>query len=343
VKFTLKDYQRDAVEEVLENLERAKVSYQRDGQESSFSLTAPTGAGKTVMAAAAIEALFYGSEEFDFDADPGAVVVWFSDSPALNAQTRARLQQASERFTSSDLVTIQPPFATPRLDPGKVYFLNAQRLSKNSLLTRGHVAEPDSSPELPLSSPDMQGWTIWETIANTVADTALTLYLILDEAHRGFDKADSEKPTLVRRLVSGHAGYPPVPIVWGISATIERFRDAMKAADAGHERAALESVSVEPSRVQESGLVKDSLLLDIPSETGDFDAVLVRRGARKLRQQSLRWEKYARQQKLPDIVQPLLVLQTPNTPDPDQIGRALDTIYNEYPELRADSVPPRTR
>ena len=48
------------------------------------SLAATTGAGKTVMAAAAIEALFWGNETFDFEPDPGAVVLWFSDDPSLN-------------------------------------------------------------------------------------------------------------------------------------------------------------------------------------------------------------------------------------------------------------------
>jgi len=44
-------------------------------------IDAVTGAGKTVMAAAAFEALFHGNDEYDFDADPGAVVIWFSDDP----------------------------------------------------------------------------------------------------------------------------------------------------------------------------------------------------------------------------------------------------------------------
>ncbi len=91
------------------------------------------------MAAAAIEALFWGNETFDFEPDPGAVVLWFSDDPSLNEQTRNRLMQASEKFTYSNLVRIEPPFAKPRLDPGKVYFLNTQKLTKSSLLTRGHV------------------------------------------------------------------------------------------------------------------------------------------------------------------------------------------------------------
>ena len=91
------------------------------------------------MAAAAIEALFWGNDAFNFDPDPGAVVLWFSDDPSLNKQTFNRLRQASEKFTYSNLVHIEPPFAKPRLDPGKVYFLNTQKLTKSSLLTRGHV------------------------------------------------------------------------------------------------------------------------------------------------------------------------------------------------------------
>lgn len=340
MKFTLKDYQRDAVDDVLRNLEHARTIYHRDGHESSFSLTATTGAGKTVMAAAVIEALFYGSEEFEFEADPGAVVMWFSDDPNLNDQTRMRLREASEKFTSSDLVTIQPPFARQRLDPGKVYFLNTQRLSKSSLLTRGHVGDEDEAESLfPAFTPDVQGWTIWETIANTISDDDLTLYLVLDEAHRGFNtKTSTDKPTIVRRLVNGHAGYPPVPIVWGISATIERFQNAMDESEAHKTRRALPRVSVDPTRVQESGLVKDTVLLDIPNEAGTFDSVLVRVAARKLRESSERWDAYAASQQLTETVRPLLVLQTPNTPDPDQIGIALDTIFDEYPGLRGDAI-----
>lgn len=340
MKFTLKDYQRDAVDQVLDRLDRAREQVRIHGNQSSFSLTAPTGAGKTVMAAAAIEALFYGSEDFNFDADPGAVVIWFSDSPSLNAQTRNRLRDASDKLTVSDLVVIGPPFARPRLDPGKVYFLNTQKLSKTSLLTRGHVDDDDDArPLFSRTTPDMQGWTIWETIANTIADDDLTLYLILDEAHRGFDESDrKDKPTIVRKLVSGHAGYPAIPIVLGISATIERFEEAMKAADADKSRKRLPSVRVNPSRVQESGLVKDTVVLDIPNEAGNFDSNLVTVAARKLRESTERWHEYAREQGLSETVEPLLVLQTPNVPDPGQVGAALDAIVKEYPEIRGASI-----
>jgi hypothetical protein len=338
VKFTLKDYQEDAVDEVLHVLERAKTSWQRDGKVSSLSLTAPTGAGKTVMAAAAIEGLFYGSEKFDFDADPGAVVIWFSDDPNLNDQTRTRLMDASEKFTSSDLVTIQAPFSRPKLDPGKVYFLNTGKLTKNSLLTRGHVDDPDNQLEM-VVTPDMQGYTIWETIANTIRDEERTLYLVLDEAHRGFNTTITrDKPTIVRRLVQGHAGYPPVPIVWGISATIERFESAMKEADDTRTRTRFAPVNVDPGRVQESGLVKDVVSLKIPNEAGNFDTTLVKLGAQELVDSTKRWADYSRAQGLAEAVVPLLVLQTPNTPDPDDIGRALDAIAEVYPDLYGHNV-----
>lgn len=346
MKFTLKDYQAEAVDDVLANLSRARSNFNDPNRReiSSFALTATTGAGKTVMAAAAIEALFWGNESFDFDPDPGAVVLWFSDDPSLNEQTRNRLMQASEKFNYANLVRIEPPFAKPRLDPGKVYFLNTQKLTKSSLLTRGHVETAAEGQEQitgfeAAAPPDLQGWTIWETLANTIDDDDLTLYLVLDEAHRGFNsRTSSDKPTIVRRLVNGTRARPPIPIVWGISATIEHFETAMKDAEATRNRRALPSVLVDPGRVQESGLVKDTLVLDIPDEAGNFDSVLVRRAARKLRESNERWAAYARSEGLLDVVRPLLILQTPNTPDPDDVGVAIDTIFAEYPELKASSV-----
>lgn len=342
MKFTLKDYQRVAVDEVLTRLEEAKVAYRASAQNTSFSLTAATGAGKTVMAAAAIEALFYGSDDFEFDADPGAVVIWFSDDPSLNEQTRFRLMEASDKLEVGDLIRVEPPFARKKLESGKVYFLNTGKLTKNSLLTRGHDAEVDHARLFEdTASPDLQGHTIWETIANTIDDPALTLYLVLDEAHRGFRRPQhvAEKPTLVRRLVNGHVGYPPIPIVWGISATIERFDVAMKAAES-HEvpRRALDPVRVNPGEVQESGLVKDIIELDIPKEHTGYDTVMVKRAARKLRASTEAWREYEIAQKLSEPVIPLMILQVPNTPDADDIGRALDIIAEEFDELRTESV-----
>lgn len=333
MKFTLKDYQREAVRDSLANLKDARDDWRSKSRKSAFSLTAVTGAGKTVMAAAAFEALFHGDDEFDFDADPGAVVIWFSDDPSLNEQTRFRLMEASDRIRYNDLVVVENTFKRPRFEAGKIYFLNTQKLSKNSLLVRGHDQEElDASGEfLPGIRPDLRAYTIWDTIQNTIEDSELTLYLVLDEAHRGMgNAAPSEKSTIVQRLINGSGGVPGVPVVWGISATVERFNKAIEFAG---KLVKLPNVVVDAAKVQDSGLIKDAILLDIPEKTGDFDTVLVRRATDKLKESTVAWGEYAKQQEEARVVVPLMVLQVPNTPDPDEIGRALDTIFKRYPEL----------
>lgn len=342
MRVELHPYQRNAVEKVLENLERARVAFHRDGENSSFSLTATTGAGKTVMAAAAIEALFYGNSDLldEFQPDPGAVVIWFSDDPALNLQTRDRLMQASEQLDLADLVVIEHPFSPKKLEPGKVYFLNTAKLGKSSLLTRGHVDDSDDAQDTAFAvSPDMQSSTIWETISATIEDEDLTVYLILDEAHRGFTPTTVQnKQSLIRKLINGQAGFAPIPIVWGISATIQRFDAAMKEADATKGRRALPKVLVDPGLVQASGLVKDTIALTIPDEKGQFDLTLVRHAAQRLKASSDRWASYAKQQGDVDAVVPLMILQSPNVPDFDEIGLALDTIAEALGDVDARNV-----
>ena len=334
MKFILKDYQNDAVRDALTNLKKARRLWHTEGDKTAFSLTAVTGAGKTVMAAAVFEALFYGNDEFDFDADPGAVVIWFSDDPSLNEQTRWRLEEASDRIRSgTDLVVVEHPFVRRKFDAGKIYFLNTQKLSKKSLLVRGFEGENDLVTQ---SRPDAQAYTLWDTIENTIDDPDLTLYLVLDEAHRGMGNAISgERSTIVQRLINGFKGIPGIPVVWGISATVERFDTAIEFAG---KHIKLPNVVVDAVKVQESGLIKDTILLDIPNETGDFDTVLVRRATDKLKESTIAWHEYAKQQEEARAVVPLMVLQVPNTPDPNEIGRALDTIFDRYPELPAASV-----
>src|SRR6185312_13957442 len=106
MKFTLKDYQEEAVKEVLDRLKKARRRWHEESEKNAFSLTAATGAGKTVMAAAVFEGLFYGNDDYDFEPDPGAVVIWFSDDPSLNEQSRWRLNEVSDKLTVSDLVTV---------------------------------------------------------------------------------------------------------------------------------------------------------------------------------------------------------------------------------------------
>jgi len=347
VRYTLKDYQADAVRDILINLAEAREMFHnpRLRRTSQFALTATTGAGKTVMAAAAIEALFYGDDEFDFPADPAAVVLWFSDDPNLNEQTRFRLLAASDKLNHSNLVVIQHPFSQEKLAPGKVYFLNTGKLTKTSLLTRGYEGDDEGQfPEMRASAlPDLQGYTVWDTLRNTIEDPNLTLYMVLDEAHRGFGTTTSrDKPTIVRRLVNGQSGVPPMPVVWGISATMARFEQAMKDAEVSEARRSLDKVIVDSVAVQESGLLKDTIVLDIPAESGMFDTVLLARATRKIIDSTAAWAEYAGTQaadgtKVMPVV-PLMVLQLPNTPETAMVTRALNLIFEKWPDLTMGAV-----
>ena len=340
MRYALKDYQDDAVADVLDRLATARDNWHRHRYPGAFSLTATTGAGKTVMAAGVIEALFDGNTDFNFEADPGAVVLWFTDDPSLNEQTRFRLLDAADRIAHSRLVVIGNTFNQEKLEPGNVYFLNAQKLGKQSLLVRGDRDNSRDGRQYGLRMPDARAFTMWDTLANTIADEHLTLYLILDEAHRGMKRRSTsdrhEKATIVQRLVNGTSGVPPVPIVWGISATIDRFNEAMETAE---NRTTYPPVMVAPARVQESGLLKDDIRLEFPAETGRFDTVLLGRATRMAKQATELWRDYAKGEgATADEVVPLLVVQVPNTPSDDLLLSAVTTIREHWPELEPDAM-----
>lgn len=335
MRYTLKDYQTGAVRGVLKNLERARDSYRRYGALSQFSLAAATGAGKTVMAAAVIEALFFGNDEFDFEPDPGAVVLWFSDDPSLNEQSRARIQAAGSELDFR-LQTVPSTFSEPQFRPQNVYFLNTQKLSSHSRLVRGALdtSVQDAVPGTP--RPDQLQSSIYDTITNTVADENLTLYLILDEAHRGMRKGeDEDRSTIVQRLINGQNSVPPMPVVFGISATVERFDTAMKTAK---DRDALPPVTVDSSLVQASGLLKDDIALSIPAEAGAFDNVLLTKAVEKIKESSAAWRKYAEKQGEAKAVKPLLIVQMGDNPSDELKVRTLETIFEAWPDLEPDAI-----
>lgn len=326
MQFKLKDYQEDAVRIVLRRLDEARDDYRNKDRLVAFALSAITGAGKTVMASAVFEALFDGSEEHEFDGDPSAVVLWVTDDPNLNEQTRFRIMEASDRLGASRLLVIEDKFNAERLAPGKVYFLNRQKLTGKTFITHSNK----------------RTYTLWETIANTINDPDCTLYLVLDEAHRGMrpsnvsrDTEERDRSSTVLRLINGHDGMPPAPIVWGISATVERFNDAMRDVKG---RTTLPIVAVDNTAVQASGLLKDTITLDLPDEAGSFATVLAREAAKACREASQLWQDYAEQEGRADAVKPLLVVQVPNKPSAAEIKALLDTIYDEWKELPRDAV-----
>ena len=109
MKFELKDFQVKATKSLLDKMIKARNSYYRDGDPASCCLAAPTGSGKTIMVAAAVEALFNGNPEWGIERDPLATVLWVSDSPSLNEQTIYRFREATD-LDRSLIETIENTF-----------------------------------------------------------------------------------------------------------------------------------------------------------------------------------------------------------------------------------------
>lgn len=137
MRYDLFTYQREATAHVLRTLVRGRRDWDEDRSLSAFALSAITGAGKTVIATAVIEAVIHGSAELDCEPDPEATFLWVTDDPALNRQTRNKMLAASDLLDPSRLVILENDFLDAKLSPSWVYFLNIQKLSKTSGLAQG--------------------------------------------------------------------------------------------------------------------------------------------------------------------------------------------------------------
>lgn len=331
MRVVLKGYQSEAVKQILKMLARTSSDWHQHEDKSAFALSAPTSSGKTVIAAAAIEATLHGSDEFDVEPDPTAVFLWVSKDPALNEQTKARFRQHADRIPLSDLVTLDKDFAEESLQAGTVYFINPQKLA----VTGGFVRYTDA-----------RNVTFWDILANTINDHSKTLYLVLDEAHEGMRKPSAGEQTIVMRLINGN-GVPGVPIVWGISATLERFTEAMSKST---QRTKRPDIEIDPKDVQASGLIKTAIHLDIPDEEGEFTTTLVRDATLDFVNVCKRWNDYTTAQGIDDSVAPLMVVQIPNKSAGESetekgqreeealIHLVLETIRAHWPDMPADGI-----
>jgi type III restriction enzyme len=314
MRYELIDYQRTAARLVVERLRLGRDLWSISKMASSFALSAITGAGKTVIAAAVIEALLHGSS--DLDATPeNATFLWITDDPALNRQTRNKMLDASDLLLPGSLIIIDDGFVEEQLDAKRCYFLNTQKLSKSSRLVQ--------------SGTNQRQLSFWEILTNTIRNEKVNLYLILDEAHRGM-KRTADRTTIVQRLIQGEQGSnPAVPVVWGISATIERFTKAMGELS---DRTAYPNVVVDVESVRASGLVKDIIGLDQPDEKGTFSTTLLREAVKAALEFESRWASYCASEGEPAVL-PVLVVQVPDKSDTAKIAEIVQVIESEWPGL----------
>ncbi|MCC6339311.1 MAG: DEAD/DEAH box helicase family protein [Acidimicrobiia bacterium] len=319
MRYELMDYQRAAAIDVLNRLGRARRD-RADGERSSFALSAITGSGKTVIATAVIEATLHGSADLGAEPDPHATFLWITDDPALNRQTRNRMLGASDLLAPATLVEVDDGFLDRELRANRVYFLNIQKLSRSSRLSQ--------------SGTNLRQTSFWDVLANTIGGGKATLHLILDEAHRGM-KRTADRKTIVQRLIHGEAGSnPPVPVVWGISATIERFATAMGETP---DRTGYPHVTVDIDKVRASGLVKDEIGLEQPDEKGTFSTTLLRDAVRATLDYEERWAAYSTAEGEPRVL-PALVVQVPDKADDDKLAEIVSVVTSEWPALGPKAV-----
>lgn len=322
MKFMLKDYQLAATNEIVETLRRAGNDYETDSSGNwSVALSAPTGAGKTVIASAVIETLFDGSS--NYIEDPEASVLWVTDDPALNEQTKRNMKQASSTLGLNNRLTIiDASFRRKSFEPRRVYFLNIQKLARSNPLSRGNTNQRIS-------------YSLWETISNTIRDNGAHFYVVIDEAHRGM-KPGGDRSTIVSRIINGQAGInPPAPIVWGISATPERF---IRAIDRWGDHRTNKSVTVPLDEVRASGLLKDKIILDNPAPGQvEGDTTFIRAAVARTLQFEKDWRNYATAQNEPTVL-PVLVVQVQNKPASAEMTEVLGAIFGSWDGLRDENV-----
>lgn len=292
MKIELKDFQDDAVEQLIKKLNPAKREVAEGGDHQAVILAAPTGSGKTVITAALIEEILTGSDRFT--AEPDAVFLWLSDQPVLNEQSKKRIASASTKLGNSDLVIVDTDFDREMFAGGKVYFINTQKLGKDKLLTSGRG--------------DRRAYTIWETISNTAKSKADRFYLIIDEAHRGTRVSrtdESTRQTVMQKFVKGSEGeIPAIDLILGVSATPQRFQELVD----GQSKRTPRTCEVNPLDVRASGLLKDRIMVFHTNQDFPTDTTMLRAAVLQWRAIGMQWHEYALAQGIPKV-HPALIIQ----------------------------------
>jgi len=287
-------FQKRALEKLRNHCAAAHNEYRMTRQNQVVSFTAPTGAGKTIIMASLIEDILFGTEHYV--EQPDAIFVWLSDSPELNQQSKEKIDAKCDKIKMHQCVVISDgSFDRETLEEGHIYFLNTQKLSRSSNLTQHS---------------DNRQYTIWETLANTISDKADKLYFIIDEAHRGMRGQEAGRATSTMQkfiLGSEKDGLPPVPVVIGMSATIERFNQLVK-----NSAATNRPVRVSPDEVRSSGLLKDRVIIYYPKDANEQkDMAVLQAATDEWLQKCLHWETFCREQHH-WMVKPVFVVQVLN-------------------------------
>ena len=294
MRVELFPFQKRALADIRMKTAEAMGSYHRTHAPQVVSFTAPTGAGKTIIMSALIEAVLFGDEQYM--EQPDAIIVWLSDSPQLNEQSKQKIDSKADKIKLSQCVTVsEESFDKEVFEDGHVYFLNTQKLSVTSKLTKNG---------------DGRTYTIWQTLANTVREKSDRLYFIIDEAHRGMQGREASKATtIMQKFIKGSDpdGIPPMPVVIGMSATTQRFNALVEGTSS-----TIHKSIVTTDEVRASGLLKDRIVITYPEEgTVNNDMAILQAAADDWKEKWEHWTQYCFEQHYA-YVNPILIIQVLN-------------------------------
>lgn len=309
IDYELRPYQAEKAADVVKRARQGMA----DPGDVLVTLSAPTGAGKTIIAAAAIDELLFGNDTTP--GDLGIVVLWISMSPTLNEQTADKFARASSKLASrTRVIDASSEFDTAVLESGRIYFLNPQKLGKGASQYRaGNQRKRD----------------LWDTLNGTFQQHGGKVLVFVDEAHLGTGKGEAGDDTYMAQLLNGTGlGKNKAPVVIGISATPNRFDKAVTG------RGTTNRIIVDVDDVRSGGLVKDQVLLSHPTEEIASDTTLLMGAARQRLKMAHLWRRYTDENDEP-LVEPILLVQLPAKVPDLLVAQWIDAIREADPSLVA--------